>query len=167
MFENFVLMYTFVSASGVWLKTAIYDNFVNIFNDPSSYQKYQMWSAHDSNIGPILNTLGSFDPHYPAFASTLYFELRNSSGTPMVNIYHKDDGLDIFEPITIEGCHFNCPLSDFPTVLSDYLLDVDTWKTECAATATSFTDAEVDTSDEEVAQASDRINAILKYKTSK
>lgn len=126
-----------------------------------------MWSAHDSNIGPILNTLGGFSAHYPAFASTIYFELRNNSGTPFVNIYHKDDELDIFEPITVKGCNFNCPLSDFATVLSDYLLDVDRWKTECAATSTSFTDAEVDTSDEEVAQALERINEILRCKTSK
>lgn len=151
----------------MWLKTAIYDNFVNVFKDPSSYQRYQMWSAHDTNISPILNTIGGFEPHYPAFASTIYFELRNNSGTPVVNVYHKDDDLDIFEPINIRDCPFNCPLSDLPTVLSDYLIDLDTFKTECAATSTAFTDAEVDTSDEEVAKALERIDAILKCKLPK
>lgn len=93
--------------------------------------------------------------------------MRNNSGTPFINVYHKDDDLDIFEPIAISGCHFDCPLSDFATVLSDYLLDVDTFKSECAATSTTFTNAEVDTSEEEVAEALKRIDLILKCKTSK
>lgn len=121
-----------------------------------------MWSAHDSNIASILNTLGAFDFHYPAFASTLYFELRNNSGTPFINIYHKDDDLDIFEPITVSGCSFNCPLSDFATALSDYLIDTDTWESECAATSTSYTEADVDTSDAQVAQALESIEFMLK-----
>lgn len=120
-----------------------------------------MWSAHDTNIAAILNTLGAFDPHYPAFASTLYFELRNQTGTPIINIYHKDDDLDIFEPITVSGCRFNCPLSDFAVTLSDFLIDSDTWSSECAATSTAFTDAEVDTSDDEVAKALERIQIII------
>lgn len=155
----------FISAAGAWLKTAVYDYFKNIFVNPSAYQKFQMWSAHDMNIASILNTLGAFEPHYPAFASTLYFELRNFSGSPLINIYHRDDDLDIFEPITVKGCSFDCALDDFATALSDYLLDEDTWKTECAATSTSFTDAETATSDAEVAEIIQLIEDFLSNKT--
>lgn len=110
-----------------------------------------MWSGHDTNINAILSTLGYSYPHYPYFASTLYFELRNKSNSPIINIYHMDNDLGIFEEVTVEGCNFDCSLSDFAISLSNYLLDVDTWESECAATSTSFTDIETATSDEEVA----------------
>lgn len=115
-----------------------------------------MWSGHDSNIASILNTLGAFDPHCPAFASTLYFELRNNSGQAVINIYHKDDDLDVFEPITISGCKFDCPLNDFTTVLSDYLVDIDTWESECSV--------KQKTQDDEVAEAKARLEEILRNK---
>lgn len=115
-----------------------------------------MWSGHDSNIASILNTLGAFDPHCPAFASTLYFELRNNSGTAFINIYHKDDDLDVFEPITISGCEFDCSLDKFAKVLSDYLVDLDTWEDECSTKPTNY--------DDEVAAAKERLEEILKNK---
>lgn len=111
-----------------------------------------MWSAHDMNIAAILNTLGAFDPHYPAFASTLYFELRNKSGTPTINIWHKDDDLDVFEPITVSGCTFDCSLTDFSTALTNYLIDTDTWTTECEANSTTFTNAEEVLSSDEITE---------------
>lgn len=159
-------MKNLVSAAGSWLKYAVYDYFANIASGTSSYQKYQMWSAHDYNIAAILNTFGAFSPpHYPAFASTLYFELRNNSGSYFINVWHKDDDLDIFEPITVSGCKFDCPLEDFATNLADYLIDLDTWATECAATSTSYTNQDVDTSDEVVSEILQCIQEHLKYKT--
>lgn len=157
----------FILAAGAWLKTAIYDYFSGFFNGSAPSQIFQMWSAHDLNIASILNTLGAFDkPHQPAFTSTLYFELRNNSGSRFINIYYRDDWQDFFEPITISGCSFNCNLNDFKTVLSDYLIDLDTWDTECAATSTSFTDSEEATSDEEIAELKKYIEWVVKNKHS-
>lgn len=155
----------FLAAAGSWLNT-IYEYFVEMFEDPSSSQKYQMYSAHDMNIAAILNTLGAFDPHYPAFASTLYFELRNKSGTPTINIYHKDDDLDVFEAITIRNCTFDCSLTDFQTAMSEYLLDTDTWTTECAATSTSYTDSDTLDADQ-IAELLEHIEEVIRMKTAK
>lgn len=121
-----------------------------------------MWSAHDVNIASVLNTLGAFDVHRPAFASTIYFELRNKSGSPFINIWHRDDGLDIFEPITVKGCSFDCALADFKTALADFLLDSDTWVTECAATSTSFTQSETVLSDTEITEVIGHIEENIK-----
>lgn len=146
------------------MNSAIYEHFLNYFSDPLAFPKFQMWSAHDLNIAATLNTLGYERVHRPAFASTIFFELRNKSGIPTINIWHKDDDLDVFEPITVSGCAFDCSLSDFRTSLSDYLVDSDTWSTECASNSTTFTKQDEALSHEEIAEVIQHIEQLIKCK---
>lgn len=151
-------------AAGSWLQTVVYEPFLDISNGISENPKYQMWSGHDSNIAAALITLGAFEPHDPAFASTLYFELRNGTESLYLNIFYKDDDLGVFEPITVKGCTFDCPLNQFGTILSEYLIDTDTWETECQASNTSSTNMNEILSNEEVSETLRYIQYVIHEK---
>lgn len=127
--------------------------------DSTYAAKYQMYSAHDTNVASTLNTMGAFDEIWPAFASSLYIELRNISNTATINVWHKND--DLFEAITVSGCTFNCTLAKFKSSLNSYLLDTATWETECAATKTSMIDLLKAALAEDVVSEFERINKIL------
>lgn len=93
-----------------------------------------MFSGHDSNIGAILNALEAYDPPFaPAFASTIYVELRNKSGTPSVDVWHKDDDLGYFKHIAVPGCKFSCSLEDFKNAVRNCITDYDSYLKECNA----------------------------------
>lgn len=131
--------------------------------DSGSSAKFQMYSAHDTNIASILNTMGAFEAIWPAFASSIYIELRNISNTAIVNVWHKND--DLFEAITVSGCTFNCTLTKFKSSLKSYLLDTTTWETECAATKTSKIDLLQAALSEDVVSELERIREILNSRT--
>lgn len=147
--------------AGVWLNNIV-TYFEEMWEDATSSATFQMYSAHDSNVGAILNTFGALNDIWPAFASSIWLELRNISNTAVVNVWHKND--DLFEAITISGCTFNCTLTKFKSALSDYLLDVATWKTECAATKTSTWDILEAALSEDVVSEMERIRQILALK---
>lgn len=142
--------------AGNWLYV-VSQFFSGIWDGSSSSAKYQLYSAHDTNIAAILNTLGAFHPHYPAFASSLYFELRNKSGNAVINVYHRNDG--VFEAVTVRGCEFDCKLDDFDTNLSTWLVDTDAWETECSKNSTDLTDLSTVVSTPELAALQDVIIA--------
>lgn len=83
-----------------------------------------------------MNTLGAYDNVWPAFASTIYFELRNKSGDATLNIWYRRN--NNFTPITIQGCSADCLLSDAQSILSPWLIDSDTYATECEANSSSL-----------------------------
>lgn len=130
-----------------------------MWKDPTYAAKYQMYSAHDTNIASTLNTLGAFNEIWPAFASSIYIELRNISNSAVINVWHKNE--DVFEAITVSGCSFNCTLSSFKSLLKNYLLDTTTWESECAATSTSLLDLLQAALSEDVTAEFKRIKSIL------
>ncbi|CAG9834466.1 unnamed protein product [Diabrotica balteata] len=99
--------------------------------DPSSCEKYQFYSGHDSNIASLLNSFGSFRPPYPPnFASTVYIELHFESWQHVVKVFSKDG--DNVKQISVNGCTLSCPLSKFKEVLSEILIDKETFDEECS-----------------------------------
>lgn len=135
-----------------------------MWKDPTYAAKFQMYSAHDTNIASTLNTLGAFEQIWPAFASSIFIELRNISNSAVVNVWHKNE--DNFAAITVDGCSFNCTLSKFKSSLKDYLLDTTTWERECAATSTSLLDLLQAAFSEDVTGEFKRIKQILSAKNS-
>ncbi|XP_056629788.1 prostatic acid phosphatase-like [Diorhabda sublineata] len=100
------------------------------FQVKATNPKYKIYSAHDSNIAMILNSLGAFDPPYPPdFASSIYFELRKKNGKFYVNVFSKNN--NDFKPVSIRGCDLDCPLSEVRARLSDILIDVKLRNAEC------------------------------------
>ncbi|CAH1173837.1 unnamed protein product [Phaedon cochleariae] len=120
------------------LSTGIFiDTLINHFDDmknSTSTPKYQMYSAHDTNIAQILSTLGAVQTYAPYFASTIYFELRHLLGVYFINVYYKNG--DNFEKIIPKGCLvFDCPLYKFKSLMEDIRLDTETWESECSVTS--------------------------------
>ncbi|KAG5877250.1 hypothetical protein JTB14_019628 [Gonioctena quinquepunctata] len=115
-------------SAGTFLN-AVVEQFELILSN-STTKKYQMYSAHDTNLAIILQSLGAYNDVPPYFANSIYFELRESSSTPYINIFYKNK--DELEQITVEGCQFDCTLADFKALLSDIIVDVSTWKKECS-----------------------------------
>ncbi|KAJ8982319.1 hypothetical protein NQ317_006664 [Molorchus minor] len=108
---------------------AVLEQFDSYLEDSTSVKKYVQYSAHDSNVASILNTLGAYDNIPPNFASTIYFELRERNGTNFINIYYKNYGDP--ERITVSGCNFDCELEDFRTLVSNYTITSDEWTELC------------------------------------
>uniref|UniRef100_A0A6P7FSD2 acid phosphatase n=1 Tax=Diabrotica virgifera virgifera TaxID=50390 RepID=A0A6P7FSD2_DIAVI len=109
----------------------VVEYFEKMADDPKSSEKYQFYSGHDSNIASLLNSFGSFNPPYPPdFASTVYIELHFESWRHVVKVFSKDG--DNVKQISVNGCSLSCPLSKFKEVLSDILIDKETYDEECS-----------------------------------
>ncbi|CAH1098920.1 unnamed protein product [Psylliodes chrysocephalus] len=118
--------------TGTFLNYVV-DYFEKMASNSSYSQKFQVFSGHDTdtNIAAILNSFGAFDPPYPpAFASSIWIELKRNKGRYYVNVWSKD-GSNLRQ-IKVNGCARNCPLHAFRKKLSDILLDPDTLTQECS-----------------------------------
>ncbi|CAG9830934.1 unnamed protein product [Diabrotica balteata] len=92
--------------------------------------KFVVFSAHDTNIANVLNSMGAFDPHCPPYTSTILFELwRNARGEDYVNILYKNTTEP--RPIALKNCRLNCSLSDFVEILKPITITLDQWEKEC------------------------------------
>ncbi|CAH1183876.1 unnamed protein product [Phaedon cochleariae] len=119
-------------STGIFIDTVI--NYFDEMKNSTSTPKYQMYSAHDTNIAQILSALGAFEPHVPYFASTIYFELRRLLGVYFINVYYKNG--DTIEKIIVKGCLiFDCPLYKFKSLMEDIRLDTETREKECSETS--------------------------------
>lgn len=124
---------TCVLGTGVFFNTII-EQFESIIADSSSVQKYQQFSAHDTNVAAILNSLGAYNAsEIPGFASTIYFELRSSSDQNYINIYYSNFSGVTPVPVTVAGCDFNCDLEDFKNILANITITADEWYDLCDA----------------------------------
>lgn len=123
-------------AAGSWLFDTL-SYFRRFFDGHNYLPKYQLYSGHDTNIASILNTIEAFDPHVPNFADSIFFELRNKSGEPVVNVWHKTESS--LEQLAIACCDLDCPLDTVRDLLKKRLIDKRTWKYECLSPATKHT----------------------------
>ncbi|XP_018561248.1 prostatic acid phosphatase-like [Anoplophora glabripennis] len=111
---------------------ALIEHFEGILAN-STDPPYLQYSGHDINLACILNTLGAYPSAVPGFASTIYFELRQTRRMNYINIYYiKVSGAEP-EPITLSGCGFNCDLRDFKSILSNRTITPDEWTELCSA----------------------------------
>ncbi|EAT44755.1 AAEL003903-PA [Aedes aegypti] len=104
-----------------------------------------VYSAHDTTVANVLNTLRLFDLHNPPFAACILLELRRSvsGGEPYVSVYYKNTTKEP-EPMSIPNCGTRCPLSQMFKVYSEILPD--NWKRECEVSILSLTYVEADMS---------------------
>lgn len=102
-----------------------------------------VYSAHDTTIANVLNTLRLFDLHNPPFASCVMLELRKSTSgdEPYVSVYYKNTTEEP-EPMSIPNCGKRCPLSKMFTVYRDILPE--NWQRECEVSILSLTYVEAD-----------------------
>lgn len=104
-----------------------------------------VYSAHDTTIANVLNTLRLFDLHNPPFAACVMLELRKSTSgdEPYVSVYYKNSTEEP-EPMSIPNCGKHCPLSKMFAVYRDILPG--NWKRECQVSFLSLTYVEAEMS---------------------
>ncbi|XP_055300680.1 testicular acid phosphatase homolog [Sitodiplosis mosellana] len=88
------------------------------------------YSAHDSTISYVLNSLGLFELHFPPFASSLHFELyRTSKNEHYFQLfYRKSENEEILTPLNIPNCGEKCTLDQFYKVYSAIIPDESDFK---------------------------------------
>lgn len=104
--------------------------FKNHTTKASDLPKLLIFSAHDTTIANVLNTMGAFDYHSPPYTATILFELkRRPNGRNYVNLFYKNSS----EPrqISLRNCDFDCDLAEFITILKPVTVDLDQWAVEC------------------------------------
>lgn len=104
--------------------------FKNVTSRKMDLPKFRAYSAHDTTIANILNSMGVFEYHSPPYASTILFELRKrNNGRSYVNIFYKNTT----EPrqLHLKACDLNCDLADFVAVLKPITINLDEWEQAC------------------------------------
>lgn len=95
-------------------------------------QNYWVYSAHDTTVANVLNTLGvlkTIGYHNPPFAATVLFELRQYGKDYRVQVFYKNSTANP-APLDLPGCGTSCPLDKMFEVYKE-VLPVN-WDDECA-----------------------------------
>ncbi|BES92556.1 acid) phosphatase [Nesidiocoris tenuis] len=93
-------------------------------------QNISMYSAHDTTISAVLNTMGIFNWKQPPFASMVLFELRKTqSGDRNVLIWYKNSTNDNPWLLKVPGCDAACPLTKLERILKPVIPE--NWADEC------------------------------------
>jgi lysosomal acid phosphatase len=94
-------------------------------------RSYWVYSAHDTTVANVLNTLGVFKKmgyHNPPYTSSVMFELRKYSDGHRVQVFYKNTTAEP-TPLDLPGCGTSCPL-DKMFELYKSVLPVN-WADEC------------------------------------
>ncbi|XP_065372417.1 prostatic acid phosphatase isoform X3 [Calliphora vicina] len=88
-----------------------------------------VYSAHDTTVANVLNTLKLYDVHSPPYIACIMLELRlDDKLQPYVSIFYKNTTAEPV-PLFIPDCGVACPLNKMFTIYSD-ILPKD-WESEC------------------------------------
>lgn len=127
--------------SGNLLKEML-DRFTNKTNS-NLVPNRSLWvySAHDTTVANILNTLGMFELHNPPYRACIMLELRIKNSIPYVSIFYKNT---TSEPsiMTIKNCGTKCPLDRMYEIYDDVLPK--DWESECRLNIMTMTYEDVD-----------------------
>ncbi|GFU28551.1 testicular acid phosphatase homolog [Nephila pilipes] len=97
--------------------------------------KFQIYSAHDTNIAVVLDALNLYNMKAPPYCSSLLFELHEmSSGDKTVRLLYQnsskpEEKIDPPHVLILEGCTEYCPLDYFINYTSPLMPE--DWDTEC------------------------------------
>lgn len=100
-------------------------------NQLSPNRSLWIYSAHDSTIANLLNTLGVFERHNPPYTATVLTELRLKGDTYLVTLFYRNSSIEEPYLLTIPGCTPACPLEKFTELTKDVIPR--DWKVECHA----------------------------------
>uniref|UniRef100_A0A6M2E009 acid phosphatase n=1 Tax=Xenopsylla cheopis TaxID=163159 RepID=A0A6M2E009_XENCH len=87
-----------------------------------------IYSAHDTTVANILNTLGAFYPHNPPYTACVMLELRKRADEYFVELYYRVDG--VTNQLKLNLCGDVCPL-DKAFRSYAHLMPLD-WDRECS-----------------------------------
>lgn len=127
--------------SGLLLKEML-DRFSNKTNSNlTPNRSLWIYSAHDTTVANILNTLNMFELHNPPYRACIMLELRLKKNVPYVSIFYKNT---TSEPTAmfIKNCGFVCPLDKMYKIYDDVLPK--DWESECRLSIMTMTYEDVD-----------------------
>lgn len=110
------------------LLNEIFNRFINKTISTKMTRSLHMYSAHDTTIANILNTLKLFDIHSPPYCSCIMIELRILNEIPFVSVFYKNTTEEP-KPMFIPDCGTMCPLDVMIKLYKDVLPD--DWTNEC------------------------------------
>uniref|UniRef100_A0A1I8NCK5 acid phosphatase n=1 Tax=Musca domestica TaxID=7370 RepID=A0A1I8NCK5_MUSDO len=88
-----------------------------------------IYSAHDTTVANVLNTLKLFDVHSPPYTACILLEMRlNDKNEPFISIFYKNSTAEP-QPMLIPDCGIECPLNKLFNIYSDILPQ--DWDSEC------------------------------------
>lgn len=96
-------------------------------------KKLWIYSAHDTTVANLLNTLDVFDINCPPYASAVMIELHEGNQGHYVNIVYKNSTTVPPYKLAIPGCDFDCPLDKFVSLTDPVTISDSQWETECHA----------------------------------
>jgi len=112
------------------------EDFVNGDLDPPE-RKLFMYSAHDTTISTVLNSLDVFDPVAPSYAALVMFEFFEENSQYFVQILYRNDSTRDPYVLTLKGCDSKCSFSKFKDLTSSIIPS--NWDAECGkASSSSF-----------------------------
>ncbi|KAL1501551.1 hypothetical protein ABEB36_006852 [Hypothenemus hampei] len=92
--------------------------------------KFMMYSAHDTTIASLLNSMGAFEYHCPPYTATIIFELhRPKENSWYINIFYKNTSEARL--IKVKDCSFDCDWQYFQQILSPITINTKQWESEC------------------------------------
>lgn len=111
------------------LLNEIFDRFVNkTISHLIPNRSLHIYSAHDSTIANVLNTLKLFEIHSPPYCACIMIELRLLNKIPFVSVFYKNTTEEP-KPMFIPECGTMCPLDVMIKLYKDVLPD--DWINEC------------------------------------
>lgn len=104
-----------------------------------------MWvySAHDTTIANVLNTLGMFELHSPPYRACIMIELRLINDVPYIQIFYKNTTNENPPAMHIPNCGQLCPLENMYKLYED-VLPTNDFVTECRISMLMMTYEEAD-----------------------
>lgn len=105
----------------------------------------RMWvySAHDTTVANVLNTLGLFELHSPPYRACIMIELRLVNDKPYIQVFYKNTTDENPPAMHIPNCGQLCALEDMYKTYED-VLPTNDHTTECRISMMTMTYEEAD-----------------------
>lgn len=112
-------------------------------NKLSPNRSMWVYSAHDTTIANVLNTLGAFDLHSPPYVACIMFELRIINRVPHIQVFYKNTTNENPPALQLLNCGQLCPLSEMYNIYKN-VLPTDDFASECKLSMLAMTYEEAD-----------------------
>ena len=107
----------------------ILDHWTGVEEGREDSKLLHMYSAHDTNVANLLNSLGVYNDIAPPYASGVFLELLQRKDGLVVRLAYRNDTTVPPHLLTLPGCDQLCPLHKFRS-LTSHLVPED-WEQEC------------------------------------
>lgn len=94
--------------------------------------KFVTMSSMIQVLTAVLNTVDAFDNHPIEFGAAIVWELSNSEGKNLLNMYYREYDTQDLKPLKLKGCDdYACEYTTVKNLLKNYIVDKETWVKEC------------------------------------